>query len=135
MRAGPQEKKSTEEVEDARFPPPPRACPRVRERGRRGRGKEGTRGSSRDGNNFRCEKGCACMHALKRQDREVVDFMRYRVKNYSELTNFRKLTQIEWHNGKYGSNPQGIKEFLDVILEFDQIGREIDGRNWGKYIL
>ena len=45
-----------EEVEDARFPPPPRACPRVRERGRRGRGKEGTRGSSCDGNNFYRER-------------------------------------------------------------------------------
>ena len=31
------------EVEDVRFPPPPHACPHVRERGRRGRGKEGTR--------------------------------------------------------------------------------------------
>ena len=31
------------------------------------------------------------------------------------------------------SNPQGIKEFLDVIFKFDQIGQEIDGRNWGKW--
>ena len=54
-------------------------------------------------------------------------------KNYSKLTNFRKLTRIEGYNGKYGSNPQGIKEFLDVIFKFDQIGREIDGRNWGKW--
>ena len=43
--------------------------------------------------------------------------------------NFSKFTLIEGYNGKYGSNPQGIKEFLDVIFKFDQIGQEIDGRN------
>ena len=37
------------------------------------------------------------------------------------------------YNGKYGSNPQEIKEFLDVIFKFDKIGREIDGRNWRKW--
>ena len=26
-----------------------------------------------------------------------------------------------------------MKEFLDVIFKFDQIGQEIDGRNWGKW--
>ena len=70
---------------------------------------------------------------MTRRDREVVDFTWYRVKNYSKLTNFRKFTRIEGYNGKYGSNPQEIKEFLDVFFEFDQIGQEIDGRNWGKW--
>ena len=70
-----------------------------------------------------------------RRDREVVDFTRYRVKNNSKLTNFNKFTRIEGYNGKYGSNPQGIKEFLDVIFKLDQIGREIDGKNWGNGIL
>ena len=70
---------------------------------------------------------------LTRRNREVVDCKRYRVKNYSKLTNFRKFTRIEGYNGKYGSNPQGIKDFLDVFFKFDQIGREIDGRNWGKW--
>ena len=70
---------------------------------------------------------------MTRQNREVINFMRYCVKNYSKLTNFRKFTRIEGYNGKYGSNPQGIKEFLDVIFKFDQIGQEIDGRNWGKW--
>ena len=70
---------------------------------------------------------------LMRRDREVVNFTRYCVKNYSKLTNFRKFTRIEGYNGKYGSNPQGIKEFLDVIFKFDQIGQEIDDRNWGKW--
>ena len=59
--------------------------------------------------------------------------MLYCIKNYSKLTNFRKFTRIEGYNGRYGSNPCGIKEFLDVIFKFDQIGREIDGRNWGKW--
>ena len=71
--------------------------------------------------------------SLMRRNHEVVNFTRYRVKNNSKLTNFRKFTRIEGYNGKYGSNPQGIKEFLDVIFKFDQIGREIDGRNWGKW--
>ena len=69
-----------------------------------------------------------------RRNREVVDFTRYRVKNNSKLTNFKKFTRIEGYNGKYGSNPQGIKEFLDVIFKFDQIGQEIDGRNWRKMV-
>ena len=70
---------------------------------------------------------------MTRRNREVVDITRYRVKNNSKLTNFKKLTRIEGYNGKYGSNPQGIKEFLNVIFKFDQIGREIDGKNWGKW--
>ena len=70
---------------------------------------------------------------LTRRNCEVVNFTRYRVKNNSKLTNFKKFTRIEGYNGKYGSNPQGIKEFLDVIFKFDQIGREIDGRNWAKW--
>ena len=43
------------------------------------------------------------------------------------------MYRIQGYNGKYGSNPQGIKEFLDVIFNFDQIGQEIDCRNWGKW--
>ena len=70
---------------------------------------------------------------LTRQNREVVDFTRYRVKNNTELTNLMKMIRIQGYNGKYGSNPQGIKQFLDIIFKFDQIGREIDGRNWGKW--
>ena len=85
---------------------------------------------------------CACTYThirrhvtctLTRRNREVVDCKRYRVKNYSKLTNFRKFTRIEGYNGKYGSNPHGIKDFLDVFFKFDQIGREIDGRNWVKW--
>ena len=37
---------------------------------------------------------------MTRRDREVVDFTRSRVKNNTKLTNFGKLTRIEWHNGK-----------------------------------
>ena len=70
---------------------------------------------------------------LTRRDREVVGFTRYRVKNNTELTNLMKMYRIQGYNGKYRSNPQGIKQFLDVIFKFDQIGREIDGRNWGKW--
>ena len=33
-----------------------------------------------------------------------------------------KLIRIEGYNGKYGSNPQGNKEILDVFFEIDQIG-------------
>ena len=34
-----------------------------------------------------------------------------------------KFIRIEGHNGKYGSNPQGIREILDDLFEFDQIER------------
>ena len=64
-----------------------------------------------------------CNLALTRRDRVVVDFTWYHVKNKTKLTNFGKLTRIEWHNGKYGSNPHGNMEILDVFFEIDQIGR------------
>ena len=57
------------------------------------------------------------------QDRVVVNFTRSRVKNNSKLTNFMKISQIEGYNGKYGSNPQGIREISYDLFEFDQIGR------------
>ena len=66
---------------------------------------------------------------MTRRDREVVDFTRYRVKNNTELTNLMKMYRIQGYNGKYGSNPQGIKQFLDVIFKFDQIGQ---GNRWKK---
>ena len=56
---------------------------------------------------------------MTRRDREVIDFTWYRIKNYSKLINFRKFTRIEGYNGKYGSNPHGIKEFLNVIFKFN----------------
>ena len=52
----------------------------------------------------------------------VVKYTWSHIKTKSKLTNFMKLIQIEY-NGKYGSNPQGIKEILDDLFEFDQIGR------------
>ena len=79
------------------------------------------------------ERRAVEIEGVTRRNREVVNFTWYRVKNNSKLTNFRKFTRIEGYNGKYGSNLQGIKDFLDVIFKFDQIGREIDGSNWGKW--
>ena len=43
---------------------------------------------------------CALGSRLMRRNREVIDFTRYRIKNYSKLTNFRKLTRIVGYNGK-----------------------------------
>ena len=60
---------------------------------------------------------------LTERDREVIENTRSRVKRKSKLTNFMKLIRIEGYNGKYGSNPQGIREILDYLFEFDQIGR------------
>ena len=48
------------------------------------------------------------LQPLTRRNREVIDFKRYRVKNYTELTNLMKMYRIQGYNGKYGSNPQGI---------------------------
>ena len=44
------------------------------------------------------------------------------VKIKSKLTNLMKISRIEGYNGKYGSNPHGIMEIFDDLLEFDQIG-------------
>ena len=70
---------------------------------------------------------------LTKQDHEVVGNTRSHVKTKSKITNFMKLIWIEGYNGKYGSSPQWIREISDDLFEFDQIGRWIDDRNWGKW--
>ena len=45
------------------------------------------------------------------------------VKTKSKLTNLMKISRIEGYNGKYGLNPQGIREIYDDLFEFDQIGQ------------
>ena len=57
---------------------------------------------------------------------------RFQAVSLQKLFQTYQFTRIEGYNGKYGSNPQGIKEFLDVFFKFDQIEQEIDGRNWEK---
>ena len=59
---------------------------------------------------------------MTKRDREVVENTRSRVKIESKLNHLMKLIRIERYNGKYGSNPQGIREILDDLFEFDQIG-------------
>ena len=44
-------------------------------------------------------------------------------KKNCKLTNFMKISRIEGYNGKYGLNPEGIKENLDDLFEFYQIGQ------------
>ena len=56
---------------------------------------------------------------LTKRDREVVENTRSHVKKKSKLTNLMNNSQIEGYNGKYGSNPQGIREILDDLFEFD----------------
>ena len=58
---------------------------------------------------------------LTKGDREVIENTRSRIKTKSKLTNFMKLIRIEGYNGKYRSNPQGIKEIVNDMFEFDQI--------------
>ena len=60
---------------------------------------------------------------MTKRDREVVNCTQSRVKNNSKLTNLMKISRIEGYNGKYGSNPQGIREIYNDLFEFDQIGR------------
>ena len=60
---------------------------------------------------------------MTRLDREVINFTRSHVKTKSTLSNLMKISRIEGYNGKYGSNPQGIREIYDDVLDFDQIGR------------
>ena len=51
----------------------------------------------------------------------VVNYTPICVKNNYKLTNLMKISRIEGYNGKYGSNPQGIREISDDLFEFDQI--------------
>ena len=46
----------------------------------------------------------------------VINCTPIRVKIKSKLINLMKITQIEGYNGKYGSNPQGIRKFLMISL-------------------
>ena len=69
-----------------------------------------------------CTK-CFLNRQVTKQDREVVNCTQSRVKNNSKLTNLVKISRIEGYNGKYGSNPHGIKEISDDLFEFDQLGR------------
>ena len=62
----------------------------------------------------------------------VINCTPIRVKIKSKLTNLMKITRIEGYNGKYGSNPRGIREIFSDLFEFNQIGQLIDDRNWGK---
>ena len=66
-------------------------------------------------------------------DREVINCTRSHVKNNSKLTNFMKISRIEGYNGKYGPNPQRIREISYDLFEFDQIEWWIDDRNLAKW--
>ena len=61
--------------------------------------------------------------SLTKQDHEAIENTLSRVKIKSKLTNFMRLIRIEGYNIKYGSNPQGRREILDDLFEFDQIRR------------
>ena len=60
---------------------------------------------------------------MTNRDRVVIENTWSRVKIKSKLTNFKINSRIEGYNGKYGSNPQGIREILNDLFEFDQIRR------------
>ena len=60
---------------------------------------------------------------VTKRDREVVEITRSCVQKKYKIINFMKLIRIERYNRKYGSNPQGIREILDDLFEFDQIRR------------
>ena len=60
---------------------------------------------------------------MTKRDCEVVNCTWSHVKNNYKLTNLMKISRIEGYNGKYGSNPQGIREISDDLFKFDQIRR------------
>ena len=61
--------------------------------------------------------------SVMEQDREVINCTRSCVITKSKLTTLMKISRIEGNNGKYGSNPQGIREISDDLFKLDQIGR------------
>ena len=55
-------------------------------------------------------------------------------KKYFETHQFcENISNWGGYNGKYGSNPQGIREISDDLFEFYQIGQWIDDKNWEKW--
>ena len=52
--------------------------------------------------------------SMTERDHEINENTRSRVKIKSKITNFMKLIRIEGYNGKYGSNPHEIREFLMI---------------------
>ena len=77
-----------------------------------------------------CMRVCVCARVwvTDRID-TVVNCTLIHVKIKSKLTNLMKISRIEGYNGKYRSNPQGIREISHDLLNFDQIGQQINGRN------
>ena len=63
----------------------------------------------------------------------VINCIRSRVKKKSKHTNLMKISRNEGYNGKYGSNPQRIKEIYGDLFEFDQIEQWIHNRNWERW--
>ena len=61
---------------------------------------------------------CLCMTD---RDCEVVNCTQSHVEIESKLTSLMKISRIQGYNGKYGSNPRGIREISDDLFEFDQI--------------
>ena len=49
----------------------------------------------------------------------VINCTPIHVKIKSKLTNLMKITRIEGYNGKYGSNPQGIRKIFDDLFKFE----------------
>ena len=64
-----------------------------------------------------------CVRGLMDRDSKVVNCIWSCVKIKSKLSNLMKISRIEGYNGKYGSNPQEIREISNNLFEFDQIGR------------
>ena len=64
-----------------------------------------------------------CVCALMERINAVINCTLIRVKIKSTLTIFMKLIRIKGYNGKYWSNPHEIREILDDLFDFDQIGR------------
>ena len=71
--------------------------------------------------------------SVTKREREVIKITRSHVKTKSKLTNLMNISRNEGYNGKYESNPHGIREILDNLFEFDQIGQRSGDINWGKW--
>ena len=77
---------------------------------------------SRPNNRFTSSPAPKPGGSMKDQIDVVVNCTPTHVNIKSKLTNLMKITQIEGYNGKYASNPHGIREISDDLFEFEQIG-------------
>ena len=54
---------------------------------------------------------------MTKRNHEVINCTRSNIKHNSKLSNLMKISRIEQYNGKYGSNPYGIRDIYNDLFK------------------